>query len=510
MATPRELDGPRTTPGRSRTGTGRPGPPDRRRPGHRTWPQRLVLAAGSTVTVVCLLGAAVAGYGLWRWYGVDRVDVDVDPTEAGEPMNILLIGSDSREGESAEEQAMVQGKRADTIMVIRIDPQSESAAVLSFPRDLWLPIAGTGEEARINSAYDEPGEQQVLIDTIRDEFRIPINHWIEVDFQGFRRLVDAIGGVDLYFERGLRDDMTGLNIETEGCVTLDGDTALAYARSRQAEYLTEDGWVSDPQSDLSRIVRQQNLMRAALSTALDEASNPLRLRELVDIGTSSVSIDEGLGLGDIRDLAERFEDLDTERFQTASLPVLPRPGDEMATLVVDEAQAEPILNVFRGLDPSEVSPEQVTVSVLNGTQADPDRRREGLAGDATDTLDAIGFETTAPGDAAELHEHTTVRYAPGQHAYGLRVARHIANGVLLEEDPSVDAGTVTLIAGLDFTDVLAEPVPVDELPPPPASAGGSTTTTTVADDGDGGVAPLPTGSTTTTPAQVGAVPPGEC
>ena len=118
--------------------------------------------------------------------------------------------------------------------------------VLSFPRDLWVPIAGTGESARINSAYDAPGEQQVLIDTIRDEFGIAVNHWIEVDFAGFRQLVDAIGGVTLYFDRGLRDPAAGLYIDQLGCVTLDGEMALAYARSRKAEYHTDDGMGARP------------------------------------------------------------------------------------------------------------------------------------------------------------------------------------------------------------------------------------------------------------------------
>ena len=112
--------------------------------------------------------------------------------------------------------------------------------------------------------------------------------------------------------------------------------ALAYARSRKAEYHTDDGWVRDPQSDLSRIVRQQTLMTEALDEALREADNPVRLRELVDIGTANVTIDSGLTLGDVRELADRVRDLGADSFHTVSLPVLPRPGDEDSTVVVDE------------------------------------------------------------------------------------------------------------------------------------------------------------------------------
>jgi LCP family protein required for cell wall assembly len=449
------------------------------------------------------------GYGLVKWYSVDRVGLDTASAADGEPMNILLVGSDSREGESPGESAEVAGKRTDTIMVVRLDPRSEQVSVLSFPRDLWLPIAGTGESARINSAYNEPGEQQVLIDTIQQNFGIEINHWVEVDFEGFRQLVDSIGGVTLYFDRGLRDKASGLYIYDYGCVNLDGDMALAYARSRKAEYDTPDGWVRDPQSDLSRIERQQTLMTEALGTALGQArSSPLRLRELIDIGTANVSIDDGLGLGDVLDLGEGFKDLDTDRFQTVALPTEPRPGDEDATVVVDERAAEPILNVFRGLDPGEISPANVEVTVLNGTVADPGGPREGLAGDVSAALATIGFEVGTPGDADEPYEHTTIYHAPGELTYAQRVARHVTGGVVLEEDATLEPGHVTVVAGRDFASVHEDATPIDELPPAP---GAPATTAAPGTEADDTVPPtLPTGPTTTTPAQVGAVPANAC
>lgn len=491
-----------------------------------------MLTAGAGLTVVLLVAVGVLGYGLWRWYGVDKVDVDVAEAEAGEPVNILLVGSDSREGEGAGEAADVTGKRTDTIMIMRLDPQSEQVAVLSLPRDLWLPIADTGESARINSAYNAEGEEQVLIDTIRDELQIEVNHWIEIDFAGFRELVDSIGGVTLYFDRGLRDRDAGLHVYDLGCVNLDGETALAYARSRKAEYMTDDGWERDPQSDLSRIARQQTLMTEALSKALDEAgSNPLRVRELIDIGVDNVTIDERLGLGDIRQLADRFSDLDRANFRTVALPVVPRPGDEGATVVMDETAAEPILAVFRGGEPREVDPSEVTVDVRNGTMADDARRRDGLAGEVTAALEGVGFTAGTPADDDEFHEHTTVRYAPGEVTYGQAVARRMAEGVVLEEDPEVESGRVTVVAGADFTTVLAEPVPLDELLPPPEGADPSSTASGAAavvppagadgdpestvgegtDGTDGGTqTTIPAEPTTTTPAQVGAVPPGAC
>ena len=97
----------------------------------------------------------------------------------------------------------------------RIDPDEQTANVLSLPRDLWIPISDTGKKARINSAHAR-GEQ-VLIDTIQDNFGIAINHYVEIDFVGFERLVDAVGGIPLWFEDPVRDTHTGLSVTEPGC-----------------------------------------------------------------------------------------------------------------------------------------------------------------------------------------------------------------------------------------------------------------------------------------------------
>src|SRR5690606_32013312 len=134
----------------------------------RTWRQRLVLTTGCLLSVALLAAAGFATYGMIRWYGVDRADLDLARAAAGEPANSLALGTDSPAGEGSAEQAAVAGKRTDTIIVVRLVPQADTVAALSFPRDLWLPIAGRGESARINSAYGGEGEEQVLIDTLTE------------------------------------------------------------------------------------------------------------------------------------------------------------------------------------------------------------------------------------------------------------------------------------------------------------------------------------------------------
>src|SRR5262245_527835 len=167
--------------------------PGRRR---RSWPQRVVLAAGFVMVFLCLSGVALATYGLRTWGKIDRVKgLHISEAPPGEPMNVLVVGSDSREGEFDASQ--VGGKRTDTILVMRVDPKTDQVTALSFPRDLVLPIAGQDRRGMINSIYTAPGKQQALIDTIQQDFGIAINHWVEVNFQGFRQLVDAIDGVTL-------------------------------------------------------------------------------------------------------------------------------------------------------------------------------------------------------------------------------------------------------------------------------------------------------------------------
>ena len=107
--------------------------------------------------------------------------------------------------------------------VVRIDPRKKTASILSFPRDLYLPIAGTGKSARINSAHAHG--VQTLIDTIQQGFGVPINHYVEVDFVGFQKLVDAVGGIKLWFDTPVRDQHSGLLVENTGCVTLNGEDA---------------------------------------------------------------------------------------------------------------------------------------------------------------------------------------------------------------------------------------------------------------------------------------------
>src|SRR5690606_32468233 len=278
-----------------------------RRPA-RTWPQRLVLLAGALTTLVALVGASVATYVGVRLSQIERVDdIDIAGAPPGEPANFLIVGTDSREGLAPDLTGFSEdGEQGcdctDTIMVLRVDPKETSASLLSFPRDLLVEIAGTGKVRRINTAYAE-GEQ-ALIDTIEDEFEIPIHHYVEVDFVGFERLVDAVGGVPLWFDAPVRDTHTGLSVTEAGRQVLDGDQARKFVRPRYLQHLGDDGrWHQDPSADLGRITRQQIFVRRAVAKAVGKGlTNPVTLNELVSAGVQNVRLDKHLDASDLLDL----------------------------------------------------------------------------------------------------------------------------------------------------------------------------------------------------------------
>jgi polyisoprenyl-teichoic acid--peptidoglycan teichoic acid transferase len=475
----------------------------------------VLLSAGFVVVSVCLVGASVAAYAIVSWGSLERVDnIHMTPAAPGKPMNILLVGSDSRAREGSQAADHVQGQRSDTMMVMRIDPATDRVNVLSLPRDLMVPIADTGRVAQLNSAYSAPDERQVLIDTIQQDFGIQINHWVEVDFEGFRQLVNGIGGVTLYFPYPIRDRPAQILFSRTGCVKLDGNAALAYSRIRHVEYQTGGTWHHDPLSDLSRITRQQVMMTEALKTALGQArSNPLRLRKLVTIGTKNVALDKTMSLDDVLDLAGKFKKFNTDKFVTSTLPTQPEPGNENR-LVVDERKAEPVLNLFRGLDPGEISPRNIDVTVLNGTVAgEPGKLRQGLAGNVSGALSKVGFRVGTPSDAPTPYATSTIMYAPGELNLARGVARYLSRPVAFQANPLIGSGHVTLLAGYDFTTVHQQPAPLDKLLAAP-----ETTTTTTAPPATTATrakpttttAPPPVQTTTTLPSQVGAVPPGAC
>jgi hypothetical protein len=215
-------------------------------------------------------------------------------------------------------------------------------------------------------------------------------------------------------------------------------------------------------------------MRQALHKALKQArANPLQLKDMLDLASGSVGLDEGLGLQDLLDLADQFKDFGSDGLQTYSLPITEVGEVGSADLYPDMPASEPILNVFRGLPFDEVGPSLVTVEVANGS-GDPDQGVN-VAG----ALAQLSFEVAEPTTVA-TRPTTAILYSPGEAAFGRRVARHLTSGAVLSESADMAKGHVRLVTGTDFTTVHETPIPADQIPLPTTTAppGTAATTTT--------------------------------
>lgn len=476
----------------------------------RTWPQRLVLIAGVMTVTLSLLAAAGAGYFGLRFGQISRIgNIKIAAAAPGDPVNFLIVGSDSRAGLDPDTAGLTDDGTigcdcTDTIMVVRVDPKQKQAEILSFPRDLWVSIAGKRGSARINTARaDGP---QVLIDTIQQNFGITINHYVEIDFVGFQKLVDAVGGIPLWFDAPVRDTHTGLSVPRAKCQVLDGEQARKFVRSRYLEYKGADGrWRSDPTADLGRITRQQIFIRRAVSKAVGSGlTNPATLNDLVSAGVENVRLDHRLSVSALLDLGRQFARFDSQNLVGYSIPSEGfRTSGGAAVQRPLLREAEPMLNIFRGLPPGTISASSVDVTVLNGSGV------SGQAADVARALKTIGFVIKRTDSYTRGPvKTTTVFFGDGGEAAARLVARHITGGAPLRYDAGVKAGQVTVVTGADFTTVHDQPAPEgspDDLrsttsttAAPTSTVPGSTTTV------------APTTTTTVKPAgySTGEPPPG--
>jgi polyisoprenyl-teichoic acid--peptidoglycan teichoic acid transferase len=455
-----------------------------RRRGRRSWLQRAVLAFSTCLVGGLLVAAGGLAYGYGKYSQLARVELGAVLTERGgsdEPQNFLLVGVDSAGALTSDDPALrgragIGGLRSDTMLVLRVEPGTGAAALLSLPRDLWVPLASGGLQ-RLNSAIEVGGPGE-LIDTIEEYLGIPINHYVQVDFAGFQGLVEAVDGVPLYFPTPVRDRGSFLDIEEAGCVTLDADQALAYVRARNFQTFEDGRWRTDPSSDLGRQSRQQDFIVRALRRAIDKGvRNPVTLDRLVDAGLATVTVDDVLTADDIVTLASGLRSFDPDDLVLNQLPVRDDSVGGADVLRLLDGPAQPILDSFRGAGTGELAPAAVRVQVLNGSG------EAGQAGRVAAELADRGFVTAGTGEADRFDlAQTVVRHAPGQGQAAELVARWLARPVLVEEvDDALDADVV-VVTGADFVGVRTSlgppPAPTTTVPgAPPSTVAASTSTT---------------------------------
>nr|WP_289011719.1 LCP family protein [uncultured Candidatus Microthrix sp.] len=307
----------------------RPRRPRRSRPRFRLPKKRWLIVA-----IPLLLIVGFVGYLYSLFAGIDRIDLTGTLTpQAGQGVNYLIAGSDKRADGS------VSGERADTLIVMRVSDGVPK--MMSVPRDLWVPIAGTDGSAKVNAAYN--GGPQRLVATVQDALDIPIHHYVEVDFVTFGSLVDAVGGVEIDFPNPVFDPGSGLSVEQAGPTTLDGEQALAYVRSRQYTEVIDGQPQKDPTADMGRQLRQQNFMKAVMGK-VGATRNPIGLTRVARALGKDLKIDDDLTAFGALGLARGLAGTSPE-----SLVLPTEPGREGAqqVLYVKREAAVPILDQFR-------------------------------------------------------------------------------------------------------------------------------------------------------------------
>jgi LCP family protein required for cell wall assembly len=305
------------------------------------------------LAITALLTVAIGvGGGAGVYLAADRQENSLERNEAvaavldiendGPAENYLIVGSDRRPDEDEQE---APGSRSDSIMILRRDPD-HGAAILSIPRDLWVPIAGRGDSWKINAAFN--GGADRLIETIQQALGIPIHHYIEVDFDGFARLVDTVGGIEICVPHAAKDEGSGLDIQP-GCQNLDGGMALAFVRSRHYTEWIDGEWVEDNKNDFGRMERQQLFLRTAATAILDELrSNPLLAGDLLWAAGELMTVDPGL---DVADAAGSMRAAFQDGLTSYGLPAEQAWHGDQNALDLLEDEAAPILAYFRGEGP---------------------------------------------------------------------------------------------------------------------------------------------------------------
>ncbi len=474
-------------------------PRTRARRAHRSWPQRLLLTTNVVLVVACI--AAAAGLSKIRSTIEDVPVVDIGSSltpapEVTEPRNFLIIGTDSAErldeDDPVTEGREQLGKLADVIMILRVDPRDGSAKLLSIPRDSRVAVApGWGME-RINTAIAGADGPQNLVQTIKRNFGISIDNYVEVDFQSFRDLVEVLGGVPVYFATPVRDKNTGLAVEQAGCIMLDPTQALAYARSRHFEYQVDGEWETDGTGDLGRITRQQDFIKRSLRRASDKGiRNPSTAVGVVNAAAASVRMDDTLDVGTILTLVTEFQNFNPDSLVSQQIPTYGDPRGGVAYQSIDWEAAEPLLELFRGVDPGvPMTPGAVIVDV-QGDEDDMARLDQTAAQLDTAGFDAEVFESRAT-------DTTTITYGPRGRDAALLLASQLEAVPRMELDEEISGYRVVLSVGTDFAGVRAEALPLEQLPPdlipttvPPSTSAPDTST-------EGTTDPSAPASTTTT------------
>lgn len=404
-----------------------------------------VLKWGAIALALILIIAFIWGY-VWlkakeskmRVEGVDQV---LDAKKKGQPVTTLIMGIDKGSVPGETES------RADILMLVSVNPANNKAAVISIPRDTRLQIPGETGYNKINAAHAFGGPK-LTIQTVKGFTGLDINHYVEMDFVGFKNIVDAIGGVKMHIDVAIHDKYAG--DVPAGDVVLTGDQALAFVRARHDVNAV-------PAGDIDRVKNQRKFLQAMLSSA-SHTRNPFKVIKLVDVASTNIKTD--LSFTEMISLGRRLQGAGKNNLTMTTAPGTPKVIGGVWYYIVDMPQFQSILETFKTKQvvdtrseeqatSSTSSPAGVRVAVLNGAGT------PGLAAAAATDLQKAGFASVKTGNSESRFSKTTIYYADDNSSKAGMVAADLA-GVqepLIESDDSLTSGQgvdVVVVLGSDY------------------------------------------------------------
>jgi LCP family protein required for cell wall assembly len=411
-----------------------------------------------------------------------------EPQGLTQAQNVLVVGDDSSDDLGGDFEDLAAGERdghrTDTIMILRIDPQGNKITGINFPRDLYIPLCD-GSTQRINAAWytgslegGSAGGAECLIETVHEFADIRIDHYAQVNFEGFVEIVNAVDGVPLYLEEPMRDEKAHVDLP-KGCVVLDGRSALGFVRVRGID------------NDFGRIARQQRFLKelADRATNLSVLANPVRLFQLVDAVGDMLTVDEGLGVGTMREFALTLRNVQSDDITLATIPTVTDSGTGAYYELPVEDETEELLTAFKSgrlaqylgegptEQPSAVASEalpKIPIDELDPVTVENASQVQGLAASVAERLQDAGVAIASVGDATRPEpDGVVIAYAPGQLTQAQSLQAAAFPDAVLEQDDTVTEITVLLDGDVDpiAIDVVGgeqpEPTPEASRPPRP-------------------------------------------
>lgn len=337
-------------------------------PGHRPRKTTLFIVFNLVLAVATLASGAGLLYANWKLGNRSVITIDTAPRiEDGggvaleltdtSPRNYLVTGADNYACSDMNTKGIgkrdYMGARSDSLLVVRVDPGTGTAAMLSFPRDLWVHIGNGTTKGRINSAYNTK-DPNLLIKTIRSNFGINIDHYVSIDFCAFKHIVDAVGGVRVKFRYKARDKSSLFHVDEQNvCLLLDGENALRYVRSRKYQWFNPatGSWDSDGGSDYGRIARQQDFIKRMVKKALSQArTNPKTAANILTAGLNNVVTDDTMTPMMLLRLADAMRDFDASSAGSFTFPGKGVSMDGKSVIIPDTTSetAKALLAIFQG------------------------------------------------------------------------------------------------------------------------------------------------------------------